>query len=291
MKLLKVATIITALASSNVAMAGTVNAVASFSVLGNIVQEVGGKHVNVTSLVGPSSDPHTFSPSPQDSITLNRADIVFVNGLGLEGWMSRLVEASGYKNEVINASDGIKTRSMIDEGERIIDPHAWNSLVNGVTYTTNVMNALSKVDPEDADYFKHRGEAYIKQLNELNKWAKETFSSIPKERRKVLTSHDAFGYFGAEYGVNFLAPQGFSTESEASSRQVANLIQQIKKEKVTTYFMEDQTDPRLVKQIAAATGVKQGGVLYPEALSLSDEANSYVKAFKHNVNVMSASMK
>lgn len=291
MKLLKLASVTLALVSSSAAMAGTVNAVASFSVLGDIVQQVGGEHVKVTSLIGPGSDPHTFSPTPQDSITLNKADVVFVSGLGLEGWTDRLVSASGYKGDVITASEGIQTRSMIDDGEKMVDPHAWNSMANGVTYATNVMNALIKADPEDADYFKQHGEAYIKQLNELNTWAIDTFKAIPKEKRKVLTSHDAFGYFGAEYGVEFMAPQGFSTESEASSQHVAGLINQIKAEKVSTYFMEDQTDPRLVKQVAAATGAKVGGELYPEALSQSDVANTYVKAFKHNVTVMANSMK
>ncbi|GAM77786.1 zinc ABC transporter [Vibrio ishigakensis] len=188
MKLLKLASVTLALVSSSAAMAGTVNAVASFSVLGDIVQQVGGEHVKVTSLIGPGSDPHTFSPTPQDSITLNKADVVFVSGLGLEGWTDRLVSASGYKGDVITASEGIQTRSMIDDGEKMVDPHAWNSMANGVTYATNVMNALIKADPEDADYFKQHGEAYIKQLNELNTWAIDTFKAIPKEKRKVLTS-------------------------------------------------------------------------------------------------------
>ncbi|CAM2830871.1 metal ABC transporter solute-binding protein, Zn/Mn family [Vibrio rarus] len=291
MKLLKLAGVTLALATSSAAMAGTVNAVASFSVLGDIVQQVGGEHVAVTTLIGAGSDPHSFSPAPQDSVTLNKADVVFVSGLGLEGWMDRLVKASGYKHEVVTASNGIQTRSMIDDGEKIIDPHAWNSMANGVTYATNVMNALIKADPEDAAYFKQHGEQYIKQLSELNDWAVATFKAIPREKRKVLTSHDAFGYFGAQYNVDFLAPQGYSTESEASAQHIAELINQIKTEGVNVYFMEDQADPRLVKQVAAASGAKEGGELYPEALSLNSEANTYAKAFKHNVTVIANSMK
>ena len=291
MKFFKVAGIALALVGSNAAMAGTVNAVASFSVLGDIVHQVGGEHVNVTSLIKPESDPHTFSPSPKDSVTVNKADLVFVNGLGLEGWMDRLISASGYKGDVVVVSNGIKTRSMIDDGEKMTDPHAWNSMANGIIYANNVMNALIKADPEDAAYFKARGTQYIQQLQQLDNWAKKEFNSIPKEKRKLLTSHDAFGYFGAEYGVEFMAPQGLSTESEASSQQMAKLIEQIKAEHVNTYFMEDQTDPRLVKQIAAATGAKEGGELYPEALSATDVANTYAKAFKHNVSEMVKSMK
>ncbi|WP_261816921.1 metal ABC transporter solute-binding protein, Zn/Mn family [Vibrio gallicus] len=291
MKALKLAGVTFALVSSSAAMAGTVNAVASFSILGDIVQQVGGEHVQVTTLIAPGSDAHAFSPTPQDSVTLNKADVVFVSGLGLEGWQDRLVKASGYKGEVITASTGIQSRSMIDDGEKMVDPHAWNSMANGVTYATNVMNALIEADPEDASYFKQNGEQYIKQLQQLDAWAKQTFNAIPKQKRKVLTSHDAFGYFGAEYGVEFLAPVGYSTESEASTQDVAQLINQIKAEKVDTYFMEDQTDSRLVKQIADAAGAKDGGKLYPEALSVSSEADTYVKAFQHNVNAIANSMK
>jgi zinc/manganese transport system substrate-binding protein len=181
---------------------------------------------------------------------------------------------------------------MVDDGKEITDPHAWNSMANGVIYATNVMNALIAADPEDADYFRKRGGAYIEQLKKLDEWAKSEFANIPQEKRKVLTSHDAFGYFGREYNVTFMAPVGFSTEAEASASGVASLIKQIKEEKVKTYFIENQTDPRLVKQIAAATGAQAGGELYPEALSgPKGPATTYEKAFKHNVETIVASMK
>lgn len=273
-------------------MAKTVNTVASFSVLADIVKQVGGDHVNVTTLVGPDGDPHTFQPSPKESVVINKAEVVFTSGLGLEGWMDRLVTASGYKGEVIVASDGVSSRIMQEDGEEVTDPHAWNSAANGAIYARNVMNALVAVSPEDAEYFKQRGNAYIEQLNKLDAWAKDEFSGIDKTQRKVLTSHDAFGYFGAQYGVEFLSPQGISTESEASAKEVAELIQQIKDQGVHAYFIENQTDPRLVEQIASATGAKNGGELYPEALTEnSGDADTYVDAFKHNVKVMIRSMK
>ncbi|WP_275553620.1 metal ABC transporter substrate-binding protein [Mixta sp. Marseille-Q2659] len=273
-------------------LAKTVNAVASFSVLADIVQQVGGDRVNVTSLVGRDGDPHAFSPSPKDSLALHNADVVFVSGLGLEGWMDRLVTASGYKGQVITASTGVNTRSMEEEGQRITDPHAWNSAKNGAVYARNVMNALIAADPEDKAIFQQRGEAYIQRLEKLDAWAKETFAAVPQSKRKVLTSHDAFGYFGAEYGVRFLAPLGFSTESEASASTVSSLIQQIKQEKIKTWFIENQTDSRLVKQIAAASGAEPGGELYPEALSKENgPAPTYEAAFKHNVTTIYASMK
>lgn len=273
-------------------LAKTVTTVASFSVLADIVQQVGGEHVKVTSLVGRDGDPHAFQPSPKDSLALNKADVVFVSGLGLEGWMDRLVTASGYQGKVITASDGINTRSMEEDGQKITDPHAWNSAKNGAVYARNVMEALIAADPQDKAYFEQRGNAYIQKLEKLDAWAKQTFAAVPKSKRKVLTSHDAFGYFGAEYGVNFLSPVGFSTEAEASASEVGNLIQQLKQEKIKTYFIENQTDPRLVKQIAAASDAQPGGELYPEALSKEDgPAATYEAAFKHNVETLYASMK
>ncbi len=292
MKKLSVALAVAALFASPLALAKTVEAVASFTVLADIVKEVGGDHVQVKSLVGPNGDPHTFEPTPQDSQSLAKADVVFVSGLGMEGWMDRLISASGYKGKVIVSSTGVSTHQMEEDGATVTDPHAWNSIYNGTIYATNVMNALIAADPEDAAYFRQQGSAYISQLNKLDQWAQKTFAAIPQQKRKVLTSHDAFGYFGQRYGVKFLAPVGLSTEAEASASDVAALIKQIKAEKIHTYFIENQTDPRLVKQIATETGAKSGGELYPEALSEKDgPAATYVAAFKHNVEAISQSMK
>lgn len=292
MKKLAVALALSAAFIAPQVMAQTVNTVASFSVLADIVKEVGGEHVSVKSLVGPNGDPHSFEPSPQDSVALAKADVVFVSGLGLEGWMDRLVSASGYKGTIEVASKGINTRTMEEEGKRITDPHAWNSMKNGEVYATNVMNALIAADPQDADYFRQRGATYIAQLEKLDKWAASAFAAVPADKRKVLTSHDAFGYFGERYHVTFLSPVGFSTESEASASDVAGLVNQLKKDHIQRYFIENQTDPRLVKQIASATGAEPGGELFPEALTeKGGEADTYVAAFTHNVNAMLASMK
>lgn len=292
MKKLPLSLAIGALLLSPLSMAKTVNVVASFTVLADIVKQVGGEHVNVKSLVGPNGDPHTFEPTPQDSQALSSADLVFVSGLGLEGWMDRLVSASGYKGDAVVASRGVATRRMEEEGKAVTDPHAWNSMHNGVIYAANVMNALIKADPQDADAIRLSGEKYIEQLQTLDGWAKTAFAAIPAAKRKVLTSHDAFGYFGQRYGVTFLAPVGFSTEAEASASEVGGLIQQLKAEHIHSYFIENQTDPRLVKQIASATGAQPGGELYPEALSQpSGPAPTYVAAFRHNVEAMIRSMK
>ena len=274
------------------ALAKTLNVVTSFSILGDITQEVGGKNVNVTTLVGPDGEPHTFEPSPKDSAALSKADVVVVNGLGLEGWLDRLVKASGFKGTLVVASDGVKTHTLDEDGETVTDPHAWNSAANGALYAQNILSGLVYADPQDKAALEASGKPYIAQLTELDAWAKARFSQIPQEKRKVLTSHDAFGYFGRAYGVEFLAPQGLSSESEASSAQVAALIKQIKADGVNTWFMENQLDPRLVKQIASATGAQPGGELYPEALSAKGGvADSYVKAFRHNVETIANSMK
>ncbi|EHM9825696.1 metal ABC transporter substrate-binding protein [Salmonella enterica subsp. enterica serovar Infantis] len=274
------------------AVARTLNVVTSFSVLGDMVQQVGGENVYVTSLVGPDGDPHTFEPSPKDSAMLKQADVVVVNGLGLEGWLDRLVKASGFKGKLVVASEGIQTHSMEEDGEMVTDPHAWNSAANGVQYAENIMRGLIKADPQDEAAITIRGTTYIEQLRQLDSWAKERFSNIPTIKRKVLTSHDAFGYFGKAYGVTFLAPQGLSSESEASAADVAALIKQMKAEHIQTWFMENQLDPRLVKQIAAATGAHPGGVLYPEALSEpGGVADTYVKMMRHNVDLIADSLK
>ena len=273
-------------------MAKMLNVVTSFSVLGDMVQQVGGEQVHVDALVGPDGDPHTFEPSPQDSALLSKADVVVVNGLGLEGWVDRLIKASGFKGELVVASTGVKTHTLDEDGKTVTDPHAWNSAANGALYAQNILSGLVKADPEDKAALEVSGKRYIGQLSEIHGWAKNQFSTIPLAKRKVLTSHDAFGYFGRAYGVTFLAPQGLSSESEASAAQVAALIKQIKADNVHTWFMENQLDPRLVKQIANATGAQPGGELYPEALSKpGGVADSYVKMMRHNVELIAGSMK
>jgi zinc/manganese transport system substrate-binding protein len=267
------------------ASAKTLEIVASFTVLADVIHEVGGKNVDVKTLVGPNGDPHEFEPSPDDARNLKSADIVFVSGEGLEGWMDRLITASGYQGKPVVASDGINTRTMEEDGETITDPHVWNSPVNVMVWVDNIEKALSAADPEDAAAFRQNAEAYRKQLHELDAYAHSRLDPVPAENRKILTSHDAFGYFGREYRVKFLAPIGFSTETEASAADVAKLIDQIKADHVKVYFFENSNDPKLVKQVAAATAAKPGGELYVEALSRADQpASTYVKMFRYNVD-------
>lgn len=273
------------------AMAKTLNVVTSFSVLGDMTRQVGGDAVNVTTLVGPDGDPHTFEPSPKESALLSKADVVVVNGLGLEGWIDRLVKASGFKGQLVVASQGVSTQTLEEDGRTVTDPHAWNNVANGVIYVHNITEGLAKADPQQASSLKARGATYAAELNQLDAWVKQRVSTIPREKRKVLTSHDAFGYFARAYQVDFLSPQGLSSESEASAADVGALIKQIQADGVHTWFMENQLDPRLVKQIAAATGAQAGGELYPEALSKpGGVADSYINMVRHNVDTIVAGM-
>jgi zinc/manganese transport system substrate-binding protein len=273
------------------AEAKTIEAVASFTVLADVVAQVGGDHVHVSTLVGPNGDPHVYEPTPDDAKRLKAADAVFISGFGLEGWLERLIKASGYKGHPTVASEGIKTRKMEEEGKTVTDPHVWNDPANGIIWTKNIVKALSAADPEDAADFKANGDKYIAELQAIDAQAKATFGAIPKDKRKVLTTHDAYGYFGRAYDVKFLSPQGVSTEAEASAADVSKLITQIKKEGVKAYFLENSNDPRLVQQIAKATGAEPGGTLYVESLSEpSGPAPTYTAMLKRDIEMMSTAM-
>jgi zinc/manganese transport system substrate-binding protein len=281
-----------ALAASAPAAAKALNIVASFTVLADVVSEVGGGHVNVVSLVGPNGDPHEFEPSPTDAKTIRDADVVFVSGEGLEAWMDRLITASGYPGTPVVASEGIATRTMNEDGATVTDPHVWNSAANVEVWVKNIEAALVAADPDDAADIKANAARYTKTLRDLDAYAYSVFGAIAPGERKILTSHDAFGYFGDAYGVTFLSPQGLSTESEASAQDVSRLIDQIKAEQVHVYFFENSNDPRLVRQIAAATAARAGGELYVESLSdKNGPAATYVEMFRYNVDRLAGAMK
>lgn len=279
------------------AWAKTLNVVASFSVLGDIVKEVGGNKIKVTTLVGPNGDAHTFEPTPTDAKLVAKADLVFVNGLALEKWMDKLITASGYKGPVVIASEGVKPRTMTEGGEggkpaeQVPDPHAWQDLSNGQIYVRNVAEALAKADPQDAPTYQANAKKFSAQLAELDNHTRTEIGSVPPEKRKVITTHDAFGYFGAAYGVTFLAPEGISTESEPSAGNLAKLINQIKTEKIKALFIENMSDPRLIQTISRETGAEMGGELFSDALSKPNgPAPTYPAMFRNNVPKLKAAM-
>ena len=269
--------------------------VTSFSILGDMVNTIGGDRVAVTTLVNANGDVHSYEPTPAAAKSVSGADLVVVNGLGFEGWMDRLIKASGYKGRIVVASMGVKPRTMKDgdkSGQVITDPHAWQNIDNGKLYVDNIAQALISVDPTGATTYKNLAEAYTAKLTELSTWVKSEFSAIPEQKRRMITSHDAFGYFGGAYDIKILSPMGFSTESEASAGGIKDLIRQIKKEKITAVFIENVTDPRMIEQIARESKVTVGGELYSDALSKPDgPAPTYIDMFKNNVTKIVAAMK
>ena len=253
--------------------------VASFSILGDLVRSVGGSRVDITTIVGPDGDAHVYQPSPQDGRRLAVARLVFVNGLGFEGWIDRLVAASKTKARIVTASRAVTPRK---EGEGI-DPHAWQDVANVKIYVANIRDALIDADPDGAELYKANAGHYLTALGVLDAEIVAAIGAIPQARRRVVSTHDAFGYFGARYGVEFIAPQGVSTDAEASARDLARIVDAVKTHKVAAVFLENIVDPRFARRIAAETGAKVGGTLYSDALSAPDgPAPTYLRLMRYN---------
>ena len=262
--------------------------VASFSILADMAQELAPAGVQVTALVGPDSDAHVYEPSPADGRRLAQADLVLINGLGFEGWIERMVKVSGYRGRVAVATQGVQTR---DGGHHGIDPHAWQDLALARRYAANISAAFAQRWPDRRDEINSRNAEYVLRIDRLDAQVRGWLGSVPRAQRRVITSHDAFGYFGAAYGVDFLAPQGWNTHSEPSAAAVARLIRQIKKDGVRAIFIENISDARLVERIAREGGVRIGGTLYSDALSKPDgPAPTYLRLFEHNARSLAAAL-
>jgi len=280
--------------SAQQANGGPLSVVATFSILGDFARNVGGDRVSVTMLVGPNSDTHVYTPTPSDAKEITDAKLVIVNGLGLEGWLPRLIKSSGSKAATVVATRGIATRKIEnghDHGPGDADPHAWQSVLNAKTYVANIRDALTAVDPAGADAYRANAAAYLARLDALDREIREALAKIPPERRSVISTHDAFGYFAAAYGIKFIAPQGVSTESEPSARDIAAIITQIKRQKIPAVFLENVSDPRLMRRIAAETGANIGGTLYSD--SLTDEkgpAPTYIDMVRHNIKALTSAL-
>ena len=259
---------------------GSLEIVTSFTILENLVSELGGSRVSVTNLVPRNSDAHIYSPKPSDSIAISNADLVIFNGLGFEGWIFRLIKDSGKENNYLIASDGINLLYQSNE----IDPHAWQSFKNIRIYIDNISGELINLMPEHEKYFVLRRDDYLKKLSELEINLNDQLSHIPIHKRIVITSHDAFGYLGREFNIQFLAPLGLSLDAEASAEDVADIINQIKEKKVTALFLENINNPKLLKAISLESGIPIGGVLYSDSLSKIDgPAGTYLEMMRHNV--------
>src|SRR6202048_968265 len=263
------------------------NAVASFSIIGDFVENVGGERASVTTLVGPEGDVHVYTPAPADAKKIADAKLLVINGLGLEGWLPRLLQSSGSKAPIIIATKNIAPLKLGSDA----DPHAWQSVANAKKYVVNIRDALGAADPADAETFRANTARYLAELDALDREVREAIGKIPESRRKVISTHDAFGYFASAYGIKFIAPLGVSTESEASARDIAGLITQIKTAKIPAVFLENISDPRLIRQIAAETGARIGGTLYSDSLTgEKGDAPTYIDMVRHNIRALTSAL-
>ena len=273
--------------------------IATFSILGDFVREVGGDRIDLSVLVGPGSDAHVYAPAPGDAKKVAAARLVVQNGMGFEGWIDRLIKASNTKARIVVATRGIKPlrapgghshghgHSHADEN----DPHAWQSIPNAKIYVANIRDGLIAVDPAGKEAYAANAAAYIAKLDALDKEVREALAKIPKERRKVITNHEAFAYLGAAYGLQFIAPQGISTDAAPSAQSVARIIRQIRQEKIPAVFVENIADTRLAERIAKEGGAKLGGTLYSDQLSPpGGRAGTYIDMVRHNIRELTAAL-
>jgi zinc/manganese transport system substrate-binding protein len=283
------------LANGTAHSAGETKVVASFSILADMARQVGGDRVEVVGLVGPEGDAHEYQPTPADAKKVANAKLLVVNGLGFEGWIARLEQSSGFKGIVVTASDGIHPLLMEEGGggrpKKVTDPHAWQSLANGRIYIRNIRDGLIGADPEGRQAYEANAAKLIAAIDELEPKVKGAIERIPADRLKIITSHDAFGYFADAYGMQFIAPLGVSTESDPSAADVARIIRQIRAQKIPAVFVENITDKRLLEQIGRETGARIGGTLYSDALSKADgPAATYLDMFRHNVETLTSAL-
>lgn len=277
------------------AFAEKIPVIASFSILGDLVSEVGGDKVAVTTLVGPDQDAHIYQPAPRDVQLLKSSRIVFMNGLGFEGWLPRLLKSAHYEGLAVTASEGIRPLESTgedhhDHGHH--DPHAWQDPVNVQTYVKNIATALASADKSNAAYYQERAARYTEKLKQLETEFRTDLAKIPAGKRKVISSHDAFGYLAKRFGIVFLSPQGMNTESEASARDVARLIRQIRAQQIRAVFVENISNPKLTEQLSREAGVQIGGRLYSDALSKTGgPAENYLAMYRHNMQTLMAGLR
>lgn len=272
----------------------TIKVVASFSIIADFVKNVGRDRVSITTFVGPNGNTHIYEPTPHDAKALKNARIIFVNGLYLEDFIDKLITATDTKALLVKVSDNISPIN-IENQERDaahhhlgnIDPHAWQAVPNAKIYIKNIAAAFCKIDQQSCENYNKNADAYIQKLDATQAIIKAQIAAIPKNKRTIITSHDAFGYFAHEYNFTILAPENTSTETEATAADVAKLIKQIKSKEASALFVENISNPRLIEQISKETGLKVGGTLYSDALSEKDgPAATYLDMMTHNVTTI-----
>lgn len=267
--------------------AGGGTAVATFSILGSMARRIAGDRMTVVSLVGPDTDAHTFQPRASESRTVGAAALLVESGLGLEGWMARLGQASGFKGRRITASAGVTPRTMMAGAAVSTDPHAWQDPRNGAIYARNIGEGLVAADPANAALYRANTAAFVTEIEATDAWIESAWAAIPPTARRIVTTHDAFGYYGARYKVTFLAAEGVSPDSEPSAKGIAALVTQIKREKVRSVFLENMTDPRIAAMLARETGATLEGPLFSDALSKPEgPAPDYLSMLRHNTALL-----
>jgi zinc/manganese transport system substrate-binding protein len=276
-----------------VAAAEPLRVVASFSILADFVRQVGRDAVSVAALVGPDGDVHVYEPRPRDLRTLLAARLLVRNGLGLEGWMDRLTGAAGFTGAVVVAAEKVTPRTMKQNGGPLAtDPHAWQDPRNAILYVRTIAEGLVSVDASNAAEYQGSASRFATQIAQDDAWIESTLAPIPADQRRIITTHDAFGYYGARYAIEFLAAEGISTEFEPSAKAIAALVQQIKREKVRAVFIENMTSPRMAQMLARETGAVLGGTVYSDALSSPDgPAGTYLDMLRHNTTLFATAMR
>jgi zinc/manganese transport system substrate-binding protein len=264
---------------------------ASFTILADMVRQVGGDRVEVASLVGPGGDVHTFQPRPSDLGRLAAAGVMVENGLALEGWMTRLVSSSGFHGRRITAAAGLPTRRFQEDGRTVTDPHVWQDPRLAVRMVAAIADGLVAADPASADAYRFRAQAFSDAIRQQDMAIEQAVNAIPAPKRQIITSHDAFGYYGARYGITFRAAQGISTEAEPTPRDLARLVAQIRRDHVRAIFVETMTDPRIAESLAREAGAVVGGQVYSDSLSPPDgPAPTYLAMLRHNTRLFTAAM-
>ena len=276
------------------ASAEPLNVVTSFSILADMTARVGGDRVTIHSLVGRDADAHVYQPTPADARTLAEARLVVVNGFGFEGWIDRLVKSSGYRAQIVIASQGVSPLGQghgHNHGGNDADPHAWQDLANALHYVDNIAQALVAADPAGKSSYLANAERFKREINALDAEIRQSFITIPPEQRKVVTTHDAFTYFGRAYGLHFIAPVGINTDAEPSAADIGRIIKQIRREKIPAVFVESISDPRLLERIRQESGARIGGTLYSDSLSTtSGPASTYLNMIRHNARTLAAAL-
>lgn len=284
--------------------AAPLHVVATFSVLGDLAQAVGGDALQLTTLIGPGVDAHTYDPSPSDLAMLEQADVIVENGLGFEPWLDNFLESTNFQGERIVASTGITPRHADEDehaqgegsheadghGHGEDDPHIWHSVPNAIVMVENIRDGLKRADPDRSAAYDANAAAKIADLQELDTWVRAQVATLPADRRKLVTSHDTFGYFADAYGFEIVGAALGSLSTEAgdpSARQIADLIAQIQAAGVPAVFAENVSSPALMESIAAEAGVTLAPSLYSDALGApGSPGDTYDGMIRSNVDAI-----